>query len=587
MSSDEQAAGGEAKVSKVEGLKEASQGLYGSLPDDLAKPTPFFTDESVQILKHHGAYQQDNRDTRTERKKAGLDWDYKMMLRTKFPAGHLTAEQYLFCDDMATKYGQDDLRITSRQDFQFHGVLKKNLRTLIHDLNLYAKITTFGGCGDVVRNTVGCPVADIDPKFKDCGANLLDLARNISVHFLPRTQSYYDLWLDDQKATIHEDGTVTLAVKPAEGNVPDPIYGTHYLPRKFKIGVTTDFDNSIDLYTNDAGVMAVTENGRIVGYEILAGGGLGFTHNKPATYPRLASHITFVQEEEVIPVLEAIVKVQRDFGGRADRRHARLKYLIDDIGLDAFVAKVREYYGKELPAPRNVKPTAQPDYLGWHTQIQKGLNYVGVWVENGRVRDFPGAYQFKTGLRAIIERFMPDLRLTAHHNIILANIRDEDVPKVQAMLDEYGIPTDKGISRLRRLEMACPALPLCGLAMSEAERALPGVIKGIEEAGHGDVDVIVRMSGCPNNCSRPRSAELGIIGHGKDRFHVYVGGDYMGTRLCELFAENVSSAGLAPLISTLFEHWKNERKEGERFVDWSARIGAATLKERLQAAEAT
>jgi sulfite reductase beta subunit-like hemoprotein len=587
MSTEAKVTDGGEGLSKVEALKESSRGLYGPVADDLAKPTPNFSDDSVQILKHHGSYQQDDRDTRTERKKAGLDKDYKMMVRTKFPAGQLSAEQYLICDDLATKYGQDDMRITSRQDFQFHGVLKKNLRNLVHDLNRLAEITTFGGCGDVVRNTVGCPVADIDPKFKDCGIDLVELSKRISGYFLPKTHSYYDLWLDDEKVEVHEDGTVTFPEKPGpEKAVEDPIYGTRYLPRKFKIGVTADFDNSIDIYTNDAGVMAVTENGRIVGYEILAGGGLGFTQKRPATYPRLASHLGFVQEEDVMPVLEAIVKVQRDLGGRADRRHARLKYLIDDIGLEAFRAKVEEYLGKPLPPARNVTPSAQPDYLGWSKQIQPGLNYVGVWVENGRVRDFEGAHRFRSGLRAIVERFRPDVRLTAHHNIIFANIRDEDVPAVQALLDEYGLPTDKGISTLRRLEMACPALPLCGLAMSEAERVLPGIMSQIEDAGHGDAHVIIRMSGCPNNCSRPRSAELGLIGNGTDRYHVYTGGDPLGTRLCELFMENVHTADVAPLISNLFDAWKADRNAGEAFGDWSARKGVEALRATLAGAGA-
>ncbi|MDX9974384.1 MAG: NADPH-dependent assimilatory sulfite reductase hemoprotein subunit [FCB group bacterium] len=586
MSTDANVPSGEEALSKVEGLKVASRGLYGPLVEELGQPTPNFSDDAVQILKHHGSYQQDDRDTRTARKKVGLDKDYKMMVRTKFPAGQLSWEQYLICDDLATKYGQDDMRITSRQDFQFHGVLKKNLRNLVHDLNRLAEITTFGGCGDVVRNTTGCPVADIDLKFKECGADLMDMARKISAHFLPKTHSYYDLWLDDEKVEVHEDGTVTFVEKVVpEQAVEDPIYGITFLPRKFKIGITADFDNSIDVYTNDVGIMAVTENGRIAGYEILAGGGLGFTQKKPATYPRLATHLAFVQEHEVIPVLEAIVKVQRDNGGRSDRRHSRMKYLIDDIGLDAFRAKVEEYYGKPLTPTRNTKPLSQPDYLGWSRQIQDGLNYVGVWVENGRVRDFEDAYRFRSGLRAIVERFHPDVRLTAHHNIIFANIRDEDVAAVQALLDEYGLPTDKGISTLRRLEMACPALPLCGLAMSEAERALPGIIKSIEEAGHGDANVIIRMSGCPNNCSRPRSAELGLIGNGTDRYHVYTGGDPLGTRLCDLFMENVHTANVAPLISQLFDLWKAERGDNESFGDWSAKKGVEALRASLASAE--
>ncbi len=570
------------KLTKIEQLKIDSHGLYGSLPEELGDASPKFSDNATKVLKHHGAYQQDDRDTRTARKKEGLGWDYKMMLRTKFPAGHLTAEQYLICDDLASKYGQNDLRVTSRQDFQFHGVVKHNLRPLIHDLNRLAEITTLGGCGDVVRNTMAAPVSDIDPRFVNAGIDLYALAKQISDYFLPSTPSYYDLWIDDEKAQVNDDGTVTFLAELGTEEFDDPIYGKQYLPRKFKIGLGADFDNSTDLYTNDVGIMAVTEDGNLLGYEILVGGGLGYTHKKPKTYARLATPLAFVSEEEILPIVEAIVKLQRDYGGREDRRHARLKYLVDDCGAEKFRELVHEYAGREFPPPRNIEPAEQPDYLGWHKQAGDGLNFVGVWVENGRIRDFPDSFQFKSGLRAIIERFRPSVRLTAHHNVILANIRDEDVDTVQAMLEEYGIPTDKGISTLRRLEMACPALPLCGLAMSEAERAMPAIIHGLEEAGHADADVIIRMSGCPNNCSRPRSAEIGIVGNGPNRYYLHVGGDYLGRRLCELLMENINTDQLVPVISYLLGAWKEERQNGERFGDWAHRLGAEVLRERVE-----
>jgi sulfite reductase (ferredoxin) len=568
----------ETKRTAVEGIKEASHGLYGNIGDDLSDPSPNFSDESVQLLKHHGSYQQDDRDTRTERKKAGLGRDYKMMLRTKFPGGILTSEQYLICDDLCGKYGQEDLRITSRQDFQFHGVAKRDLRPLIHDVNRLAQITTLGGCGDVVRNTMAPPVADIDPRYKDCGADLIGISQRISDHFLPKTTSYFDLWIDDEKATVNEDGTVSIALNGEASKVDEPLYGTMYLPRKFKIGIGPDFDNSVDVYTQDIGVIAVTESGVITGYEVLVGGGLGYSHRKPATYARAGTHLAFVSEEDLIPLLEAIVKVQRDFGGRADRKHARMKYLIDDWGFDVFKAKVWEYAGREYPAPRNVTPTAQPDYLGWSKQIQPGLNYVGAWVENGRIRDFENGYRFRSGLRAIVEKYKPSIRLTPHHNAVLANIADEDIDGVQAMLDEYGIPTDHGVSTLRRMEMACPALPLCGLAIAEAERAMPGMMDALEKMGHGDAEVIIRMSGCPNNCSRPRSAEIGIVGAGADRYELYTGGEYNGTRLCEVVAEKLTSEQLPGIIGSLLDHWNADRTNGERFGDWSARVGVESIQ---------
>lgn len=571
------------QLSGVETFKARSGGLYGPIAEDLGADTDHFSDESVQILKHHGSYQQDNRDIRKARQKEGLDKAYSMMLRTKFPGGDLTADQFLFCLDMAAKYGQDDFRVTSRQDFQFHGVIKKNFRPLIADLNKLAKITSIGGCGDVVRNTMANPVADIDLRYKDCAVDLVKLAHTISDATLPKSKAYYDLWLNDEKAVVNEDGTVQY-VKDLREETEDPLYGTQYMPRKFKIGVGTDFDNSSDIYTQDVGIMAVTEGGKIVGYEILAGGGLGYSHTKANTYARAGSHVAFVPEEDVLPITLAIIKVQRDYGERTDRKQARLKYTIDRMGLEAFKAKVDEYGGKTFGAPRNVKPTAQPDYLGWHKQIQPGLNYVGVWVENGRVKDFENSFQFKTGLRAVIERFKPDVRVTAHHNLVLANIKDADVDAVQAMLDEYKLPTDRGISTLRRLEMACPALPLCGLALSEAERYFPSVMDGLEAAGHGDADVIIRMTGCPNGCARSSSSEIGLIGKGPGRYVIHTGGCYNGTRMNELLLPVVKEEDVVPVLAALLDLWKEKRADGERFGDWSKKIGVDALREMLDAA---
>lgn len=570
------------QLSGTETFKARSGGLYGPIADDLAQDTDHFSDESVQILKHHGSYQQDDRDTRKARQKEGLGKEYYMMLRTKFPGGDLTADQFLFCLDMASKYGQDDLRVTSRQDFQFHGVIKKNFRPLIADLNKLAKITSVGGCGDIVRNTMANPVADIDLRYKNCAANLVEMAHKISNATLPKSSAYYDLWLNDEKATVKEDGTVHFGDDLRE-EIPDELYGKQYLPRKFKIGVGVDFDNSTDVYIQDVGVMAVTENGFIVGYEILAGGGLGYSHTKKNTYPRAASPVAFVQEEDVIDIVLAIVKVQRDYGERTDRKQARLKYTIDKMGLDTFIGKIHEYAGKKYDAPRNVQPTDQPDYLGWHKQIQEGLNYVGVWVENGRVKDFEGSFQFKTGLRAVVERFKPDVRVTAHHNLVLANIKDEDVAAVQAMLDEFMLPTDKGISTLRRMEMACPALPLCGLALSEAERYFPKVMEGLEAAGHGDANVIIRMTGCPNGCARSSSSEIGLIGKGPGRYVIHTGGCYNGTRMNELLLPVVKEDDVVPNLAALLGLWKAHREEGELFGDWSKKVGVEALRELLEA----
>lgn len=577
----------EQKLSGNEALKSSSHGLTGTISDEFALPLDHFSEGNVNLLKFHGTYQQDDRDVRIERKKQKLDKLYFFMVRTKFPGGSISAKQYLLCDELCTKYGQDDLRVTSRQDFQFHGVVRRNLHGLIHDLNTLAEITTIGACGDIVRNTVAPPVADIDPRYEHIGQDLIGFARAISKHFMPKTTGYYDLWINDEKVTVHEDGRVEYAA-PVRSEVEEPLYGKAFLPRKFKFGIATDFDNHVDVYTNDAGVIVITDNGKVVGFDILAGGGLGHTHKKPETYPRLSTPVCFVETfDEVIHVFEAIVKVQRDFGDRCDRKHARLKYTIDDRGEEWFRKTVFEYAGREYAPPRGVTPSAQPHYLGWHKQLQPGLNYVGVWIENGRIRDFEGGYKFKTALREIVSRYQPDVRLTAHHNLILANIKDEDVAGVQALLDEYRIPTDKGISMIRRLEMACPALPLCGLAMSESERAMPAIMEAIEAGGHGDADVLIRMSGCPNSCSRPVTAEIGIIGRGRDQYQLLTGGDYLGRRLTQELVPILKGPELAAAIVQLLSAWKAERQDGERFGDWSYRVGVDALRERLgQAASA-
>jgi len=567
-----------SQLSGNEALKAESGGLYGPVAKDLCDGTDHFSEDSIQILKHHGSYQQDNRDTRIPRKKQGLDKEYSMMLRTKFPGGKITAEQYLLCDELADKYGQGDIRATSRQCFQFHGVVKGNFRPLIRDLNLLQQITSMGACGDVVRNTMAAPVADIDPRYKNCGADLIELAKAISNATLFKSRAYYDIWLNDEKATVGPDGNIVFADNLVE-EVEDPLYLKQYLPRKFKIGIGTDFDNSVDLYTNDLGIMAVTENGVIVGYEILAGGGLGFSHTLERTYPRAASHLAFVQPDEVMDITLAVIKVQRDFGDRTDRKQARLKYTIDGMGLDQFKAQVYEYAGKVFDEPRNVKPTAQPDYLGWHKQYQEGLNYVGLWIENGRIKDFEGSYQFRSGLRAIVDKYRPSVRVTPHHNIILAGIKDADVAGVQALIDQYKIPTDKGISSLRRMEMACPALPLCGLATSEAERYMPTLMDQLEAAGFGNEDVIFRMTGCPNGCARSSSSEIGLIGKGPGRYTLTVGGDYLGTRVNEKLMATIKEEDIAPTIGKLFTLWHEQRAEGERFGDWSKRVGVPALQE--------
>ncbi|MBX3728149.1 MAG: NADPH-dependent assimilatory sulfite reductase hemoprotein subunit [Candidatus Sumerlaeia bacterium] len=565
-------------LSKVEHLKIASQGLYGTLQESLESDSDHFSEDEIQLLKHHGSYQQDDRDARRERRKAGLDKDYKLMVRTKTPGGRMTAAQYLLCDDLSDTYGQGDLRITSRQGFQFHGVLKKNIRALIHDLNHLQHLTTQGACGDVVRNVMCSPVVDIDPTSANCGVDLLALAERISTHFLAQSGSYYDIWLDDEKVDIAPDGSIRYKQKGPSKPVEEPIYGKQYLPRKFKIGIALDSDNSIDVYTQDVGIVALTEGGRVTAYEVLVGGGLGYGHGKAETYPRLGTPLTCVGEKDLLAVVEGIVKTQRDLGNREQRHQARLKYTVDRLGIDAIRASVAKHAGIALPPPSGRRPLDQPDHLGWHKQAQPGLNYVGAWVENGRIRDFEGGARFRTGLRRIVETYRPSIRLTGHHNIILADIADEHVAAVQALLDEHGIPTDRTIEPIRRHEMACPALPLCGLALAEAEREMPRLMERLVALGHAEDDVVIRMTGCPNSCARPETSEIGIVGRGPGKYNLYVGGDRLGARMNSLLAENVEGDRMPETIAALLAAWRRERAAGQSFGDWADARGMDALK---------
>lgn len=571
-----------SQLSGAERLKAESKGLYGALPEDLAQPVDHFSEEGAGILKFHGAYQEDDRDARKERKKLGQDKLYYMMVRTKFGGGKITPEQYIWCDEFASRYGQNDMRATSRQDIQFHGVPKSNLRRLLHDLNVLAHISTLGACGDVVRNTMASPVADIDPRYVDLGFDAVRLAQEINEKAFPKTQAYYELWINDHAVHVNPDGSVRFDRPPTPQEEEDPLYGKTYLPRKFKIAIGADFDNSVDLYTNDVGIMAVTDHDKVIGFEILAGGGLGFSHGREKTYPRLADHVAFVSYDEIWPIVEAIIHVQRDWGDRTDRRQARLKYTVDRLGLETFVGKIYEYAGRTFAPPRGVKPNDHPDFLGWHKQSQPGLNYVGVWVECGRIKDYPGSHQFKSGLRRIVEKFRVSVRITPDQNLILANIHDEDVGAVQNLLDEFSIPTDQNLPRIRRKEMACVALPLCNLATTEAERVMPEVMRGLVAAGFGDEDVVIRMTGCPNGCARSSACEIGLIGKGTNRYVLAVGGDYLGTRLNQVLYPSIEFKDIVPTIGKLLTLWKTTRKTEEHFGDWAHRVGMDYLRQQLE-----
>jgi len=494
-----------AKVSKVEGIKERSNYLREPLASELLEDTTHFTDAAVQILKFHGSYQQDNRDNRAK----GQEKDYQMMLRTRSPGGFIPAQLYLTLDSLSDRYGNGTLRVTTRQGFQLHGILKKNLKATLGEI-IRSMGSTLAACGDVNRNVTAPPAPYKNrPEY----GYAWEYANNIADLLTPQTGAYYEIWLDGEKVISAEEApeVKTARQKDTNGinkNDPiEPIYGQHYMPRKFKIGVTVPGDNSIDIYTNDLGLVVITDaNGELQGFNILA---------KEETFPRMADAIGYVDKENVYDLVKAIVATQRDYGDRGDRRHARMKYILEEWGVEKFRSTVEGYFGQKIAPYQPLPDWKYQDFLGWNEQGD-GKLFFGLSVENGRVKN-EGSFQLKTALKVIIERFQLPMRLTANHNIILYEIEPQDQQAIEAILKEHGIVTNPAeIDPLTRYSMACPAWPTCGLAITESERILPRVIERIRallnRLGLSKEQFVIRMTGCPNGCARPYMAELGFVG---------------------------------------------------------------------------
>lgn len=554
--------GNRAVPSHVEELKLANPGwgglLFHEIPD---LSSDHISEDAYQLLKTHGSYQQDDRDQRQARKKQKLDRAWQFMVRTKTPGGRMTAEQYLLSDEIAGRFANGTLRITTRQGIQFHGIGKAHLKPLIRALN-ERWVTTYGACGDVARNTMTCPVADLLPGHS---LELQALAKQVSDRFLPESTAYYELWLDGEKYMV--DGT-RIRVEPKR---EESFYGPTYLPRKHKMAIGLPHDNCVDLFTHDLALEAILDNGVLQGFNLVAGGGLGSTHGKSETFPRLGDRIGFLPPEQAMTVLEAATGIYRDYGDRTNRKHARLKYVLEERGVAWFQEELAQRLGAPL-APVAATPIYDVhDHLGWQQQAD-GNWMVGLWVENGRIKDTPTA-QIRTGLRAIVESFSPEVRLTGQQNVVLTHITPADRPRVEALIAEHGLQTgEHSLGELRRYAMACPALPTCGLAVAEAERFLPNVVSELEKRGYGDERVWIRMSGCPNSCSRPPSAEIGIIGRSLSFYNVYVGGSFAGTRLAKLYQADVRIENLVDLLAGLLERWRAERDNDEAFGDWSNRV---------------
>ncbi len=567
------------KRSAVEGIKEASRQLRGTIREELAADSDHFVEANKQLLKFHGTYQQEDRDARKNRKKEGVGKHYMFMVRCKIPGGSLTAEQYLAVDELAGEYANGTLRFTTRQGIQLHGVLKSHLHDTIAGINA-CLLSTLGACGDVERNVMACPA----PHFHHgVHAQLQETAALLAAHLAPRSKAYHEIWLNGRLVT-EDSGQRTANANDGEASslssaVEEPLYGKTYLPRKFKTGLALPEDNCIDIHAQDLGLLAIVENGDIVGYNVLVGGGMGMTHGNANTFPHLAKPICYVPAKAVVGTAEAVVKLFRDHGNRADRKRARIKYLVHDWGVDKFRAVLAEYVGGALLPPRPVQVRGFDPHLGWQSQ-GNGKWFYGLSIENGRVKD-EGTMRLRTGLRTLVERFRPRLRITPLQDVLLCDLDAKDREAIDRTLAEFGIRRPDQISNVQRYSSACPAIPTCGLAITESERALPGVIDQLEaelkRLGLEDEKLSVRMTGCPNGCARPYQSDIGLVGRSGDKFSLFVGGRLLGDRLNFMIRDLVPLAELVPTLRPLLEHFKAERQAGESFGEYCHRLGVEKL----------
>jgi sulfite reductase (NADPH) hemoprotein beta-component len=525
-----------------EQLKLGHPNLAGTIAATLANAqVDRFPDDDATFLKFHGVYQGDDRDLRKTGKK------HIFMVRCRIPGGIVTPSQYLALDDLATRYANNTLRVTSRQGLQFHGVVKSGLGPLVKEINV-TLLTTLSACGDVNRNVMAPPA----PAMNGLAAEVREHARQIAAALAPRTPAYHAIWIDGVQLNLNEDFT-------------DPLYGKTYLPRKFKIGFAIPPHNDVDIFTHCCGFIAIADTaGKLTGYNLVAGGGMGRSHGNKETFPRLADVIGFLPAEFAVVVARAALTIHRDFGDRTNRKHARLKYILADRGPHWFRAQLEQRTGFKLAEAKPVTFTTQGDSFGWHMQAD-GRLFLSLFVETGRIKG-----DLKTALRTVIGKFQPEIRLTPGNNVILANITPADQPEITRLLAGHG-----GGTALRRASMACVALPTCGLAVAESERYLPSLITDIDallaEVGLRDEEIVIRMTGCPNGCARPYMAEIGFVGKSPGLYQIWLGGNVASTRLNKLYRESVKDAAIVSELRPLLTRYAKERQTDERFGDWCVR----------------
>ena len=569
------------KLAKVEHLKTDSNYLREPVASELLLDTNYFTEDAIQILKFHGSYQQDNRDNRVK----GAEKDYSMMLRTRNPGGFIPPQLYLALDRLASDYGNETIRATTRQGFQMHGILKQNLKaaiaTIVHNMG-----STLGACGDLNRNVMAPPAPFKNkPEYVQAWA----YADSVADLLTPHTGAYYDIWLDGEKVITGEPiAEVKAALKQNLNNTifpegEEPIYGTQYLPRKFKIAVTVPGDNSIDIYSQDLGLVLISDDkGEVLGFNIYAGGGLGRTHNKEETFARIADPIGYVAKDDIYDLVKAIVATQRDYGDRTNRRHARMKYLIHDWGVAKFTAKVEEYFGKKIQPLKQIGEFKYLDFLGWHEQGD-GKVFLGLSIVNGRIKD-DGDFKLRTALREIVQTYQIPMRVTPHQNVLIYDIDPADQAKINQILVDHGVEPDPDkIDSLVRLSMACPALPTCGLAVTESERVSPSVNARfrvlLDKLDLPDEQFVIRMTGCPNGCARPYLAEVGFVGSFPESYQVWLAGCPAQTRLAQVYTDRMHIDDLETFFTPMFEYFKKDRQAGEGFGDFCHRVGLESIRE--------
>lgn len=543
------------KLDELEHIKYRSNYLRGSIQEGLDDEiTGAIANDDTKLLKFHGSYMQDDRDIRDERRRQKLEPAYSFMIRVRVPGGTATADQWIAMDDISDQYANGTIKLTTRQAFQFHGILKRNLKSSMQSIH-QAVMDSLAACGDVNRNVMCNP----NPYQSDVHKEVDTLASQISDHLSPRTGAYHEIWLDGEKVVDTKEEV-------------EPMYGKTYLPRKFKIGIAVPPSNDIDVYSQDIGLISIIEDDELVGFNVTVGGGMGMKHGNTDTYPQVGRLLGYIDKDKAVEVSEAILTIQRDYGNRTNRLNARFKYTVDKYGVDWIRNELNNRLGWEIEEVKPFEFEHNGDRYGWTEG--SGKWHFTLFVQNGRVKDTKD-YQLKTALRKIAEIHDGDLRLTPNQNLIIANVDESNKDNIQKIIDEYGITDGEHYTGLRRNSMACVAFPTCGLAMAESERYLPTLINKIEglldEAGLNEEEITIRMTGCPNGCARPALAEIAFIGKAPGKYNMYLGGGFAGDRLNKLFKENIGEDEILESLKPILIQYGKEKDEGEHFGDFVIR----------------